>query len=153
MRGSVAANRLKVFYYRKEHQTVRTVQPAEFALHVAAVSSSSMHALTVIGTLNQDLLVTPPYPVSVKNGNASYPENRSLVHFQSVTPYAFTSQSLHYRYFPTIGEIDPMDYNAVQYIRFNASSGVVNGHIHENLLESSNIRDLEAWALAALPLR
>jgi len=65
MRGSVAANHLKVFYYREKHQTVCTVQPAEFALHIAAVSSSSVHTLTFIRTLNQDLLITPPYPVSV----------------------------------------------------------------------------------------
>ncbi|EDR11748.1 uncharacterized protein LACBIDRAFT_323910 [Laccaria bicolor S238N-H82] len=141
-----------VFYYREEHQTIRTVQPTEYALHVAAVSSSSAHASTVIGTLNQDLLITPPYPVSVKSGEASFPNNRSLVSFSTVTPFAFTSHSLHYRYHPTIAELDPMDYNAVQYIRFNASSSIVNGHIHEHLLEDSNIRDLEAWALAALPL-
>jgi hypothetical protein len=40
MRGSVAANHLKVFYYREDHQTVRTVQPAEFSLHAAASLSS-----------------------------------------------------------------------------------------------------------------
>ena len=153
MRGSVAANRLKVFYYREEHQTVRMVQPAEFTLHAATVSSSSMHASTIIGTLNQDLIVTPPYPVSVKSGVATLPENRSLSYFATVTPYAFTLRSLHYRYHPRIEELDPMDYNAVQYIRYSTSSGVVNDHIHENLLESSNIRDLEAWALAALPIR
>ena len=128
------------------------VQPAEFALHVATISSSSRHASTVIGTLNQDLLVTPPYPFSVKSGVASFPDNRSLVYFQTVTPFAFTSRNLHYRYHPTIEELEPMDYNVVQYICFNASLSVVNSHIHENLLESSNIRNLEAWALAALPL-
>jgi len=152
MRGSVAANHLKVFYYQEEHQTVRTVQPAEFALHVAAVSSSSAHASTVIRTLNQDLLVTPPYLVSVKSSVVSFPDNRSLVYFQTVTPFAFTSRNLHYCYHPTIKELEPTDYNTVQYIHFNASSSVVNSHIHENLLESSNIHDLEAWALAALPL-
>ena len=153
MRGSIAANRLKVFYYREEHQTVRTVQSAEYALHLAAGSSSSVHTSTVIGTLNQDLLVIPPYPVSVRSGAVFFPENRSLVYIPSVTPFAFTSQSLHYRYHPTIAELDPMDYNAVQYIHYTASSNVANNHIHENLLESSNIRDLEAWALDAFPLR
>ena len=153
MRGSVAANRLKVFYYREEHQTVRTVRPTEYALHAAAVSSSSAHASTVIGTLNQDLLVTPPYPVSVKSGEASFPDNRSLVSFLTITPFAFTSQSLHYRYHPTIAELEPTDYRAVQYIRYTASSSIVNSHIHESLLESSNINDLEEWALTALPLR
>jgi len=152
MRGSVAANRLKVFYYREEHQTVCTVQPTEFALHVATVSSSLMHTSTVIGTLNQDLLVTPPYPVSVKSSIASFPDNCLLVYFPTITPFTFTSQSLHYRYFPTIKELNPMDFNTVQYIWFNASSSIVNGHIHKNLLESSNIHDLEAWALATLLL-
>ena len=153
MQGSVAANRLKVFYYREEHQTVRTVQPAEFSLHVAASSSSSLHASTVIGTLNQDLIFTPPFPVSVKVGIAHSPENPSLVFFTPVTPSAYTSHSLHYRFHPTIAELDPLDYNPVQYIRYTASSSVANGHIHESLLENSNIRDLEAWALADLPLR
>jgi len=87
MRGSVAANRLKVFYYWEEHQTVCTVQPTKFSLHVAAVFSSSAHASTVIGTLNQDLLVTPPYLVSVKNSIMSFPDNRSLVYFPTVTPF------------------------------------------------------------------
>ena len=61
MRGSVAANRLKIFYYREVHQTVRTVEPAEHALHVAATSSSSSHASIIIGTLNQPLLTTPSF--------------------------------------------------------------------------------------------
>ena len=153
MRGSVAANRLKVFYYREDHQTVRTVQPAEFSLHTAASSLSSLHASTVIGTLNQDLIITPPFPVSVKVGIVHIPENPSLAFFPSVTPFAYTSHNLHHRYYPTIAELEPLDYNAVQYIRYTASSSIGNSHIHENLLESSNIHDLEAWALAALPLR
>ena len=152
MRGSIAANRLKVFYYREEHQTVRTVQSAEYALHVAANSSSSAHASTVIGTLNQDLLVIPPYLVSVRSSAVFFPENCSLVYIPSVTPFTFTSQSLRYCYHPTIAELDPMNYNTVQYIRYTASSNIANNDIHENLLKSSNIRDLEAWALDALPL-
>jgi len=47
MRGSIATNRLKIFYYCKEHQTNWTVPPAEYSLHVAAFSSSSAHASTV----------------------------------------------------------------------------------------------------------
>ena len=152
MRGSVAANCLKVFYYREEHQTVHTFQPTEYTLHTAAVSSSSAHASTVIGTLNQDLLVTPPYPVSVKSGEASFPDNRSLVSFFTITPFTFTSQSLHYRYHPIIAELEPMDYRAVQYIHYTASSSIVNSHIHKSLLESSNISDLKEWVLTTLPL-
>jgi len=70
----------------------------------------------------------------------------------TVTPFAFTSHNLHNRCYPAISELDPMDCNTVQYTRYTASSSVANDHIHENLLEDSNIRDLEAWALAALPL-
>ena len=151
MRGSVAANCLKVLYYQEEHQTVCTVQPAEFTLHVATVSSSLAHASTVMGTLNQDLLITPPYPVSVKSGIVSFPDN-CLLYFLTVTPFTFTSHNLHYHYHPTIEELNPMDDNVVQYIQFNTSLSVINGHIHENLLESSNIRNLKAWALATLPL-
>ena len=153
MRGSIAANRLKVFYYREEHQTIRTVQAAEYSLHVVASSSLSPHASTFLGTLNQDLIITPPFQVSVKPGSSSLPYNRMLVHMPTVTPFAFTSHHLHNRYYPTISELDPMDCNAVQYTRYTASSSIANNHIHENLLEDSNIRDLEAWALATLPLR
>jgi len=127
MRGSVAANRLKVFYYREEHQTVRTVQRAEFALHVTATSSSSAHASTVIGTLNQDMLVTPPYPVSVKNGEPYLPENRSLAYLPTIVPSAFTSSNLHHRYQPTIAELDPTDLNPIRFIRYSASSSVFQG--------------------------
>ena len=153
MRGSIAANRLKVFYYREEHQTIRTVQSAEYSLHAAASSSSSPHASTFLGTLNQDLIVTPPFPVSIKSGDHSLPYNRSLVHMPTVTPYAFTSHNLHNRHYPVIADLEPMDCNAVQYIRYTACSSVANTQIHESLLQDSNIRDLEAWALDALPLR
>ena len=153
MRGSVAANRLKIFYYREDHQTVRSVQQAEFALHAAAVSSSSAHAATVIGTLNQDLLITPPYPVSVKIGESSLPDNRSIVYLPTITPSAFTSHHLHSRFHPSIAELEPNDINPVRYIRYTASSSVFLGHIHATLLEDLDIRNLETWALAALPLR
>ena len=153
MRSSIAANCLKVFYYCEEHQTVRTINPTEYALHAATNSSSSTHASIIIGTLNQRLLTTPSYPVSVKAGVPIFPENRSLIDFPSVSPFAFTSHSLHYCFHPTIAELEPMDYNAVQFVRYTASSAIVKNHIHENLLEHSNISNLEAWALAALPLR
>ena len=153
MRGSVAANRLKIFYYREEHQTVRTVEPAEHALHVAATSSSSSHASIIIGTLNQPLLTTPSFPVSVKAGISFLPDNRSLAYFPAVTPFAFTSHNLHHRFYPIIADLDPMDHNAVQFIRYNASSSIANTYMHENLLEDSNIRKLEVWAQEALPLR
>ena len=153
MGGSVAANRLKIFYYREEHQTVRTVEPAEHALHVAATSSSSSHASIIIGTLNQPLLTTPSFPVSVKAGISFLPDNRSLAYFPAVTPFAFTSHNLHHRFYPIIADLDPMDHNAVQFIRYNASSSIANTYMHENLLEDSNIRKLEVWAQEALPLR
>jgi len=96
--------------------------------------------------------MTPPFLVSVKVSIACILENPSLTFFPSVTPFVFTSHNLHFQYHPTIVELNPMDYNAIQYICYTASSSIVNGHIHENLLESSNIHDLESWALAALPL-
>ena len=149
MRGSVAANRLKIFYYREEHQTVRSVQRTEFALHAATVSSSSEHASTVISTLNK----TPPYPVSVKIGESTLPDNRSLVYLPTIVPSAFTSHNLHNRFHSTISEFEPTDLNPVRYIRYTSSSSIYTGHIHETLLENSNISDLKAWALAALPFR
>ena len=130
---------------------VRSVQHAEFALHVASDSSSSMHALTVIGTLNQDLLVTPPYPVSVKIGESALPDNRSLTYLPTITLSAVKSSILHSQYHPSISEFEPNDNNPVRYICYTASSNVFRGHIHESLLENSNIRDLKTWALAALP--
>jgi len=153
MRGSVAANHLKIFYYREEHQTVRTVEPNEYALHVAAITSLSSQALVIIGTLNQSLLVTPSFPVSIKVGITVLPENRSLSYLPTFTPSAFTSQHLHHGYHPNIAELDPTDNNPVRYVRYTASSSVFQGHIHETLLGDSNIRDLESWALDALPLR
>jgi hypothetical protein len=152
MRGSIAANRLKIFYYREEHQTIRTVQPTEYSLHVAASSSSSTHASTVLGTLNQALLVTPPFPVSIKVGTARLPDNPSLTFIPTVKPLSQTSASLHSRYLPTIAEFNPTDYNSVQYVRYASSSSVVNERVHRNLLETSSINVLESWALAALPL-
>jgi len=153
MRGSVAANHLKVFYYRGDHQTVRTVQHTNFALHAAIGSTSSPHASIMIGTLNQDILVTPPYLVSVKGSIVCLPDNQLLVFLPSVTPSAFTSSNLHHHYHPTIAELKPMDYNPVCYICYTSSSRIFHGHIHENLLGSSNVSDLESWALDALPLR
>lgn len=153
MRGSVAANHLKVFYYCEEHQTICSIQHTEFALHAASVSSTSVHASTVIGTLNQDLLKTPPYLVSIKLGHSALPDNRSLVYLPTVIPSAFTSHNLHSRFYSTISELEPTDLNPVRYIRYTSSSSIFTGHIHEALLENSNIRDLETWALAALPFR
>ena len=139
IRGSVAANRLKIFYYRKEHQTVRTVDHTEYVLHAAAASSSLFHASIIIGTLNQPLLVTPSFPVSVKAGVPTFPENCSLSHIPTFTPSAFTSSNLHHRYHPAIAELDPTDSNPVHYVRYTASSAIFQGHIHESLLENSNI--------------
>jgi len=51
MQGSVATGCLKIFYYHKEHQMIQTVQSTEYSLHVAASSSLSVHASTVLGTL------------------------------------------------------------------------------------------------------
>jgi len=152
MRCSVAANRLKIFYYQEEHQTVRSVQHTEFALHTATVSLSSAHASTVIRMLNQDLLIAPPYPVSVKIRESSLPDNRSLVYLPTITPSAFTSNNLHSQHHPTISEFEPNDLILIRYIHYTASSSIFTGHIHETLLENSNIHDLETWALDALPL-
>jgi len=153
MRGSVAANRLKNFYYREEHQTIQTVQPTEYSLHIAASSSSSVHVSTVLGTLNQDLLVTPPFPVSIKVSVARLPDNPSLTFIPTIKPLSQASASLHSRYLPAISELDPTDYNSVQYVRYTSSSSLVNEGAHENLIKTSSINVLESWALAALPLR
>jgi len=152
IQGSVAANRLKIFYYHKEHQTVRTVDHTEYALHVATTSSSSSHTSIIIGTLNQPLLVTPSFPVSVKAGVLTFPENCSLSYIPTFTPSAFTSSNLHHRYHPAIAELDPMDSSPVHYVCYTASSSIFQGHFHESLTENSNIQDLESWALDALPL-
>jgi hypothetical protein len=153
IRGAVAANRLKIFYYRKEHQTIRTVDHVEYTLHTAATSSSSSHASLIIGTLNQPLLVTPSFPVSVKAGVPIFPKNRSLSYFLTFTPSAFTSSNLHHCFHPTIEELNPTDCNPIRYVRYTVSSSIFQGHIHESLLENSNIQDLESWALDDLPLR
>jgi len=153
MHGSVATNHLKIFYYQEEHQIVRTVEPNEYALHVATTMSLSSQASVIIGTLNQSLLVMPSFPVSIKVGIAVLPENHSLSYLPTFMPSAFTSQHLHHGYHPNIAELDSTDNNPIQYIRYTVSSSVFQGHIHETLLGDSNIRDLESWALDALPLR
>jgi len=152
MHGSVAANCLKIFYYREEHQTVRTVEPTEYALQVATSTSSSFLASIIIGTLNQPLIAMPSFPVSVKAGVAILPENHSLSYSPTFTPSAFTSSNLHHHYHPTIRELNPMDFNPVCYVCYTASSSISQGHIHESLLENSNIRKLKSWALENLPL-
>jgi len=80
---------------------VCTVQHTEYSLHIVAPSSSP-HASMFIGTLNQDLLITPPFPVSIGAGDHSLPENRMLVYIPTVTLFAFMSNSLHYHYHPTM---------------------------------------------------
>jgi len=152
MCGSVAANHLKIFYYQEEHQMVHSVQHTEFALHAAMVSSSLVHALTVIGMLNQDLLITPPYPVSVKIGKVFLLDNRLLIYLLTITPSAFTSHNLHNKYHPSISELKPNGFNPVWYLRCTATSSVFHGHICETLLRDSNVHNLEAWALTVLPL-
>jgi len=148
MQGVVAANHLKIFYYRKEHQTVWTVELEEYVLHAVVTLSSSAHASVIIGTLNQAMLATPLFPVSVKPGIAFLPDNRSLSYIPTLTPSAFTLHNLHHRYHPNISELHPTDNNPVRYVCHSASSRVLfQGHIHKTLLENSNIRDLESWAL------
>jgi len=85
IRGSITANCLKVFYYCEEHQTVRTVNQSEYSLHITATSSTSVHTSTLIGTLNQSNLTTPPYPVSIKFSKAFFPSNLSLSLAPSLT--------------------------------------------------------------------
>jgi len=152
MHGLVAANCLKIFYYREEHQTVRTVRHTEYALQAAASVSSSSLASIIIRTLNQPLLATPVYPVSVKARVPLLPDNHSLSYMPTFTPFAFTSSNLHHRFFPTIVELNPLDHNPIQYVRYTASSSIFQGHVHECLLERTNIRKLESWALDNLPL-
>lgn len=152
MWGSVAANFLKIFYYCREHQTIRTVDPEEYTFHAVTTSSLSSHASVFIGTLNQPLLITQIFLVSIIVGVPILPDNWLLVDFATVTPYMFTLNSLHYHYHSTIAELNLMGYKAIQFISYTTSSSIANSHILENLLEDSNIHDLEAWVLTALPL-
>jgi hypothetical protein len=153
IRGAVAANRLKIFYYRKEHQTVRTVDHTEYALHVAATSSLSSHASFIIGTLNQPLLITPSFPVSVKVGDAFLPENRSLSHVPTITSTSLLNPNPHFGFYPSIEELNPGLDRSVHCIRYNASSDMVITQNRQNYIAKTSIEDLESWALDALPLR
>ena len=149
IRGSVAANRLKVFYYREEYQTVRTVNRSEYSLHVAANSSTSVQASTLIGTLNQSGLTTPPYPVSVKFGNAFLPSNLSLSLAPSLTVHHIDSSHLHCGTLPSIANLQPSKntfVSEVQYQSYTETEAI-------RYIGSTNVADLEAWALETIPLR
>ena len=146
MRGSAAAKHLKVFYYWEEHQMVCSVQHAEFAWNATMVSLSSAHTSMVIGMLNQDLLVTLPYPVSVKIGESALPENCPLVYLLTVILSACSLHNLHGQYHPTISKLKPNELNPVWYIHYTGSLSIFPGHIHETLLENSNIHNLETGA-------
>ena len=149
IRGSVAANRLKVFYYREEHQTVRMVNRSKYSLHVAANSSTSVQASTLIGTLNQSGLTTPPYPVSVKFGNAFLPSNLSLSLAPSLTVHHIDSSHLHCGTLPSIANLQPSKntfVSEVQYQSYTETEAI-------RYIGSTNVADLEAWALETIPLR
>ena len=150
---SVAANRLKIFYYRKEHQTVRTVGEAEYALHTAATSSVSLHVPVILGTLNQSILATPPYPVSVKFGKASLPKNISLSYTPSFTVHRADESHIHLHSLPTIADLQPSEGTYVSNVGYNSSSQTEFNYSPEFFIETTNIKELEVWALESLPLR
>ena len=152
MHRLVTANCLKIFYYRQEHQMIRTVERLEYALQAAATKSSSSLASVIIRTLNQFLLTTPSFPVCMKAGVPILPENCLLSYNPTFTPSAFTLSNLHHRFHPIIAKLNPMDCNPVRYVCYMASLSIFQGHIRESLLKTSNIQDLVSWALDALPL-
>ena len=145
IRASVAANCLKIFYYREEHQMVRTVGQSEYSLHIAATSSTLAHASTLIGTLNQARLTTPPYPVSIKHGEATLPDNLTLSFAPAFTVHNVDDSHIHHLTLPMIRELQP---TKNMYI-----SDVQSAVMPLRYIESSNISELQTWALETLLLR
>jgi len=148
IRGSVAANRLKIFYYCEEHQTGRTVNQSEYSLHIAATSSTSVHASTLIGTLNQSNLTTPPYPVSIKFGKAFFPSNLSLSFAPSLTVHNVDDSHIHRRTLPTIVDLQPTKNTYISEVQYQSCSEATS----LRYIDSSNVADLQAWALETIPL-
>ncbi|KAG5643111.1 hypothetical protein H0H81_010271, partial [Sphagnurus paluster] len=75
-RESVAANRIKIFYYRREHQTVRSMSAKLYSVYVAAASSSFAHATSFLSGMNG--ITVPPFPMKVLKGSAVPIENVDL---------------------------------------------------------------------------
>ncbi|RDB15232.1 Retrovirus-related Pol polyprotein from transposon 17.6 [Hypsizygus marmoreus] len=77
-RESYAAMRLKIFYYREEHQTIRTVDYTTYAPYEAA-STCGPDVATLMFNINYNPRVTaPPHPMSITTGPVFYGSNTGL---------------------------------------------------------------------------
>ncbi|GLB42560.1 putative transposition, RNA-mediated [Lyophyllum shimeji] len=126
-RESVAANRLKIFYYRDDHQTVRTVDAAVYQVFAAASRSRSTNASDILHRINNDnRLAIPPYGLAVAPGRVLETTN---VRLEYVRPYAMGLSSTGY---PSISDLITVRNPQLHYL---------------------NIKSLIRQALEDLPLR
>jgi hypothetical protein len=63
LKGSFTRNRVKLFYYRDDHQSIRSVTPAHYAVHSAAATSKT--ASSVLEALHPEIITNAKFPVSV----------------------------------------------------------------------------------------
>ena len=117
------------------------VDQTEYVLHIAATSSESIHAPLFIGTLNQSTLTTPPYPISIKLGKASLPDNISLTYTPSFTVHCIDDLHLHLGSLPTIAELQPTKNTYVSNVYHGYLSQVRSGR-PQLFIESTNIEQL-----------
>ncbi|RDB28645.1 hypothetical protein Hypma_014867 [Hypsizygus marmoreus] len=142
-RESYAADRLKVFYFRPEHQTIRTVSPAAYRIFNAASTSTYAHAADLLSGLNQHpSTAAPPFPMSVLPGHVVKCLNPDLYYFPPVLsplPEGPTVLMSSIRGHARLAlEFDfNRSYNRIPY----------------TLCPTLNIDDLHEWAQEYLPLR
>jgi hypothetical protein len=63
LKGSFTRNHVKLFYYRDDHQSIRSVAPAHYAVHSVAATSGT--ASSVLEALHPKIISTAKFPVSV----------------------------------------------------------------------------------------
>lgn len=139
---SYAANRLKIFYYREEHQTIRTVNANVFQIFCAASNVTWSEGADFLGTINaratQDV---PPYPLSVCRGVVNFAANKRLAFLP-----IFCGRDWIYRY-PAIDEV----WKPSRILRWNVED---MSNVRENCLRvMMNALDLMEWAEEFAPLR
>lgn len=142
-RESYAADRLKIFYYREEHQTIRTVNTSDYAVFAAAASTAYAEGSDIFSRINfRSANSIPPYGLSVKQG-LSFDTSNPRLEFRQ----PFQGPNCYARY-PTIAELN-------EYCRVPIWS---NSHVNKKSgtqmrLQPLNINDLTRWASEYHPAR
>lgn len=137
MRDTFAPSRLKIFYYRTDHQTLKTVDRISYAVHKVA-SGSQENTRPFIQNMFPTVARGSPFPTSVKPGKPLLALNDDLSYYP-----AFVADNWRVGTHPAIGELA-------------ASGKVINSmgrKISHQKIEETNIADLESWAVEYCPTR